>query len=62
MKFEGWTFGTLCTPFIARAFEKAVNNAFLEEPVEENLSTTQSAYVEGGSSTNALLSTQQFIN
>ena len=48
--------------FIARAFEKAVNNAFLEEPVEENLSTTQSAYLESGSSTNALLSTQQFIN
>ena len=47
---------------MARAFEKAVNNAFVEEPVEENLSTSQFAYLESGNSTNALLSTRQFIN
>ena len=51
-----------CTPVIARAFEKSINNAFVEEPVEENLSTTQFAYLESGNSTNALLSTQQFID
>ena len=62
MKLEEWTFGTPCTPVMARAFEKAVNNAFVEEPVEENLSTSQFAYLESGNSTNALLSTRQFIN
>ena len=55
MKLEEWILGTPCTPVIARAFEKAVNNAFVKEPVDENLSKTQFAYLESGNSTNALL-------
>ena len=54
--------GINITPFIARAFEKAVYNTFVKKAVEENLSTTQSAYRESGNCTSAVFATQHFIN
>ena len=48
--------------YIARAFEKVMLRIHARDIIEENLSATQFAYREGGSCTNALLSTEHKVN
>ena len=50
--------GINITPVIARAFEKCVYNTHVRDTVEQNLSSTQFAYSQGGSSSNALVAMQ----
>ena len=54
--------GINITPVIARAFEKCVYNTHVRDTVEQNLSATQFAYRQGGSSSNTLVAIQHIIN
>ena len=53
--------GISITPVIARAFEKAIYRNHAKDIVEQNLSSSQFAYRDGGNCTDALLAIQHTV-